>query len=133
MCVGLCELSLHILSTRSLYFSGLRQPLTPLALGGRWGAGREGSKKWSAKTACVSEERSLEGGVEAPKWAVTGQSSVPQVLFLPTSLGEAEQTFIITCDNCQIKELVTSGGLVCAPQGWGSVGPRAPPAAALAL
>lgn len=53
--------------------------------------------------------------VEAPEWAVTGQSSVPQVLFLPTSLGEAEQTFIITCDNCQVKELVTSGGLACVP------------------
>ncbi|XP_054451839.1 deleted in lung and esophageal cancer protein 1 [Pteronotus mesoamericanus] len=38
-----------------------------------------------------------------------GQATVVEVLFLPTSLGQAEQTFIVTCDNCQIKELVTSG------------------------
>ncbi|KAL6081907.1 hypothetical protein STEG23_007270 [Scotinomys teguina] len=33
-----------------------------------------------------------------------------QVLFLPTSLGKAEETFIIVCDNCQTKELVIVGG-----------------------
>lgn len=38
--------------------------------------------------------------------------SSPQVLFLPTSLGKAEETFIIVCDNCQIKELVIVGGHV---------------------
>ncbi|XP_059795170.1 deleted in lung and esophageal cancer protein 1 isoform X1 [Balaenoptera ricei] len=38
-----------------------------------------------------------------------GQAVFMQVLFLPTSLGKAEQTFIIVCDNCQIKELVTTG------------------------
>ncbi|XP_058411073.1 deleted in lung and esophageal cancer protein 1 [Diceros bicornis minor] len=38
-----------------------------------------------------------------------GQAILVEVLFLPTSLGEAEQTFIIVCDNCQIKELVTVG------------------------
>lgn len=46
-----------------------------------------------------------------------GQPFSPQILFLPTSLGKAEQTFIIVCDNCQIKELVTTGGLGCTPMG----------------
>lgn len=46
-----------------------------------------------------------------------GATSLSQVLFLPTSLGEAEQTFIIVCDNCQIKELAISGGLACVPSG----------------
>ncbi|XP_026943905.1 deleted in lung and esophageal cancer protein 1 isoform X4 [Sagmatias obliquidens] len=45
----------------------------------------------------------------APGQAVFVQPFFPQVLFLPTSLGKAEQTFIIVCDNCQIKELVTTG------------------------
>ncbi|XP_014701250.1 deleted in lung and esophageal cancer protein 1 isoform X1 [Equus asinus] len=38
-----------------------------------------------------------------------GQAVSVEVLFHPTSLGKAEQTFIIVCDNCQIKELVTVG------------------------
>ncbi|XP_025740109.2 deleted in lung and esophageal cancer protein 1 isoform X7 [Callorhinus ursinus] len=38
-----------------------------------------------------------------------GQAICMEVLFLPTSLEKAEQTFIIICDNCQIKELVTVG------------------------
>ncbi|XP_004412391.1 PREDICTED: deleted in lung and esophageal cancer protein 1 [Odobenus rosmarus divergens] len=38
-----------------------------------------------------------------------GQAIGMEVLFLPTSLEKAEQTFIIVCDNCQIKELVTVG------------------------
>ncbi|XP_027963025.1 deleted in lung and esophageal cancer protein 1 isoform X4 [Eumetopias jubatus] len=38
-----------------------------------------------------------------------GQAICMEVLFLPTSLEKAEQTFIIVCDNCQIKELVTVG------------------------
>lgn len=49
-------------------------------------------------------------GEEAPSWEAAGQPFPPQVLFLPTSLGKAEQTFVIVCDNCQIKELVTTGG-----------------------
>ncbi|XP_045055704.2 deleted in lung and esophageal cancer protein 1 isoform X4 [Desmodus rotundus] len=57
------------------------------------------------------------GFVEQPPFGIMpsvfelapGQAILVEVLFLPTSLGEAEQTFIITCDNCQIKELVTSG------------------------
>ncbi|XP_043741750.1 deleted in lung and esophageal cancer protein 1 isoform X3 [Cervus elaphus] len=40
---------------------------------------------------------------------VPGQAIFMEVLFLPTSLGKAEQTFVIVCDNCQIKELVTTG------------------------
>ncbi|XP_043298220.1 deleted in lung and esophageal cancer protein 1 isoform X3 [Cervus canadensis] len=40
---------------------------------------------------------------------VPGQAVFMEVLFLPTSLGKAEQTFVIVCDNCQIKELVTTG------------------------
>ncbi|XP_076985910.1 deleted in lung and esophageal cancer protein 1-like isoform X3 [Tamandua tetradactyla] len=38
-----------------------------------------------------------------------GQAILVEVLFLPTSLEKAEQSFIIVCDNCQIKELVTVG------------------------
>ncbi|XP_047387031.1 deleted in lung and esophageal cancer protein 1 isoform X3 [Sciurus carolinensis] len=34
---------------------------------------------------------------------------VYEVLFLPVSLEKAEQTFIIVCDNCQVKELVITG------------------------
>ncbi|KAM5233383.1 deleted in lung and esophageal cancer protein 1 isoform 2-T2 [Hipposideros larvatus] len=57
------------------------------------------------------------GFVEQPPFAILpsvfeldpGQAILMEVLFLPTSLGPAEQTFIIVCDNCQIKELVTSG------------------------
>ncbi|KAM5314310.1 deleted in lung and esophageal cancer protein 1 isoform 2-T2 [Glossophaga mutica] len=57
------------------------------------------------------------GFVEQPPFGIMpsvfelapGQAVLVEVLFLPTSLGEAEQTFIVTCDNCQIKELVTSG------------------------
>ncbi|XP_060163285.1 deleted in lung and esophageal cancer protein 1 isoform X2 [Globicephala melas] len=57
------------------------------------------------------------GFVEQPPFGILpsvfelapGQAVFVQVLFLPTSLGKAEQTFIIVCDNCQIKELVTTG------------------------
>ncbi|XP_019502695.1 PREDICTED: deleted in lung and esophageal cancer protein 1-like, partial [Hipposideros armiger] len=57
------------------------------------------------------------GFVEQPPFAILpsvfelapGKAILMEVLFLPTSLGPAEQTFIIVCDNCQIKELVTSG------------------------
>nr|XP_058933225.1 deleted in lung and esophageal cancer protein 1 isoform X10 [Kogia breviceps] len=57
------------------------------------------------------------GFVEQPPFGILpsvfelapGQAVFMQVLFLPTSLGKAEQTFIIVCDNCQIKELVTTG------------------------
>uniref|UniRef100_A0A8C3YSZ4 DLEC1 cilia and flagella associated protein n=1 Tax=Catagonus wagneri TaxID=51154 RepID=A0A8C3YSZ4_9CETA len=57
------------------------------------------------------------GFVEQPPFGILpsvfelapGQAVFVEVLFLPTSLGKAEQTFIIVCDNCQIKELVTTG------------------------
>nr|KAF6473888.1 DLEC1 cilia and flagella associated protein [Rousettus aegyptiacus] len=57
------------------------------------------------------------GFVEQPPFGILpsvfelapGQTTLVEVLFLPTSLGEAEQTFIIVCDNCQIKELAISG------------------------
>ncbi|XP_019583174.2 deleted in lung and esophageal cancer protein 1 isoform X3 [Rhinolophus sinicus] len=57
------------------------------------------------------------GFVEQPPFGILpsvfelapGQAILMEVLFLPTSLGQAEQTFVIVCDNCQIKELVTSG------------------------
>ena len=61
-------------------------------------------------------------GKEAPSREAAEQPFPPQVLFLPTSLGKAEQTFVIVCDNCQIKELVTTGGRGALP-GRGS-GPR---------
>ncbi|XP_015420346.1 PREDICTED: deleted in lung and esophageal cancer protein 1 [Myotis davidii] len=38
-----------------------------------------------------------------------GQEILMEVWFLPTSFGKAEQTFVMACDNCQIRELVTSG------------------------
>uniref|UniRef100_G1PIV1 DLEC1 cilia and flagella associated protein n=1 Tax=Myotis lucifugus TaxID=59463 RepID=G1PIV1_MYOLU len=38
-----------------------------------------------------------------------GKEILMEVWFLPTSFGKAEQTFVMACDNCQIKELVTSG------------------------
>ncbi|XP_016051691.1 PREDICTED: deleted in lung and esophageal cancer protein 1, partial [Miniopterus natalensis] len=57
------------------------------------------------------------GFVEQPPFGITpsvfelapGQEILVEVLFLPKSFGEVQQTFIITCDNCQIKELVISG------------------------
>ncbi|XP_019650100.2 deleted in lung and esophageal cancer protein 1 isoform X2 [Ailuropoda melanoleuca] len=57
------------------------------------------------------------GFVEQPPFGILpsvfelapGQAVCMEVLFLPTSLEKAEQTFIIVCDNCQIKELVTVG------------------------
>ena len=54
-------------------------------------------------------------GEEAPSREAAGQPFPPQVLFLPTSLGKAEQTFVIVCDNCQIKELVATGGRGALP------------------
>ncbi|XP_025856802.2 deleted in lung and esophageal cancer protein 1 isoform X14 [Vulpes vulpes] len=57
------------------------------------------------------------GFVEQPPFGILpsvfelapGQAICMEVLFLPTSLEKAEQTFIVVCDNCQIKELVTVG------------------------
>ncbi|XP_038313369.1 deleted in lung and esophageal cancer protein 1 isoform X4 [Canis lupus familiaris] len=57
------------------------------------------------------------GFVEQPPFGILpsvfelapGQAVCMEVLFLPTSLEKAEQTFIVVCDNCQIKELVTVG------------------------
>ncbi|XP_040492890.1 deleted in lung and esophageal cancer protein 1 isoform X4 [Ursus maritimus] len=57
------------------------------------------------------------GFVEQPPFGILpsvfelapGQAVCMEVLFLPTSLEKAEQTFVIVCDNCQIKELVTVG------------------------
>ncbi|XP_051058224.1 deleted in lung and esophageal cancer protein 1 [Phodopus roborovskii] len=57
------------------------------------------------------------GFVEKPPFGVMpsvfelapGFAILLEVLFLPTSLGKAEETFVIVCDNCQIKELVIAG------------------------
>nr|XP_010339801.2 deleted in lung and esophageal cancer protein 1 isoform X2 [Saimiri boliviensis boliviensis] len=57
------------------------------------------------------------GFVEQPPFGILpsvfelapGHAVLVEVLFFPKSLGKAEQTFIIVCDNCQIKELVTVG------------------------
>ncbi|XP_060241055.1 deleted in lung and esophageal cancer protein 1 [Meriones unguiculatus] len=57
------------------------------------------------------------GFVEQPPFGVTpsvfelapGFAILLEVLFLPTGLGKAEETFVIVCDNCQIKELVVVG------------------------
>ncbi|XP_027987871.2 deleted in lung and esophageal cancer protein 1 [Eptesicus fuscus] len=57
------------------------------------------------------------GFVEQPPFGIMpsvfelapGQEILMEVWFLPTSFGKSEQTFVITCDNCQIRELVTSG------------------------
>uniref|UniRef100_A0A8C2MWT3 Deleted in lung and esophageal cancer 1 n=1 Tax=Cricetulus griseus TaxID=10029 RepID=A0A8C2MWT3_CRIGR len=57
------------------------------------------------------------GFVEKPPFGIMpsvfelapGFAILLEVLFLPTSLGKAEETFIIACDNCQIKELVITG------------------------
>uniref|UniRef100_A0A8C5P4T4 Deleted in lung and esophageal cancer 1 n=1 Tax=Jaculus jaculus TaxID=51337 RepID=A0A8C5P4T4_JACJA len=57
------------------------------------------------------------GLVEQPPFGVMpsvfelapGFSVVLEVLFLPTSLGKSERTFVIVCDNCQMKELVIEG------------------------
>ncbi|XP_045153607.1 deleted in lung and esophageal cancer protein 1 [Echinops telfairi] len=57
------------------------------------------------------------GFVEQPPFGVLpsvfelapGQAVLVEVLFLPRSLEREEQTFLIVCDNCQIKELVTIG------------------------
>ncbi|XP_045392550.1 deleted in lung and esophageal cancer protein 1 isoform X1 [Lemur catta] len=38
-----------------------------------------------------------------------GYATLVEVLFYPRSLGKAEQTFIIVCDNCQTQELVIVG------------------------
>uniref|UniRef100_A0A4X2LHU3 DLEC1 cilia and flagella associated protein n=2 Tax=Vombatus ursinus TaxID=29139 RepID=A0A4X2LHU3_VOMUR len=40
---------------------------------------------------------------------VPGQELLLEVLFLPTSLETVEKSFIIVCDNCQIKEVIISG------------------------
>lgn len=83
-----------------------------------------GSEKWNkGRGVC------LQGGGRSQ-----GSPSLLQVLFLPTNLEKAEQTFIIVCDNCQIKELVTVGRLVCAPRpGLGWTGAMTPETATLAL
>ncbi|XP_052579890.1 deleted in lung and esophageal cancer protein 1 isoform X3 [Peromyscus californicus insignis] len=57
------------------------------------------------------------GFVEQPPFGVMpsvfelapGFAILLEVLFLPTGLGKAEETFIIVCDNCQTKELVIVG------------------------
>ncbi|NP_796091.2 deleted in lung and esophageal cancer protein 1 homolog isoform 1 [Mus musculus] len=57
------------------------------------------------------------GFVEQPPFGVMpsvfelapGYAILLEVLFLPTGLGQAEETFIIVCDNCQIKEVVVVG------------------------
>ncbi|XP_072649439.1 deleted in lung and esophageal cancer protein 1 isoform X8 [Canis lupus baileyi] len=65
----------------------------------------------------VYEAVATIGFVEQPPFGILpsvfelapGQAVCMEVLFLPTSLEKAEQTFIVVCDNCQIKELVTVG------------------------
>ncbi|XP_050996394.1 deleted in lung and esophageal cancer protein 1 [Acomys russatus] len=57
------------------------------------------------------------GFVEQPPFGVMpsvfelapGFAILLEVLFLPTGLGKVEKTFVIVCDNCQIKELVIVG------------------------
>ncbi|XP_062970663.1 deleted in lung and esophageal cancer protein 1 [Cynocephalus volans] len=57
------------------------------------------------------------GFVEQPPFGIMpsvfelapGYAIIMEVLFLPTSLEKSEETFIIVCDNCQIKELVIVG------------------------
>ncbi|XP_037587254.1 deleted in lung and esophageal cancer protein 1 isoform X3 [Cebus imitator] len=57
------------------------------------------------------------GFVEQPPFGIRpsvfelapGHAVLVEVLFFPKSLGKAEQTFIIVCDNCQIRELVAVG------------------------
>ncbi|XP_012575761.1 PREDICTED: deleted in lung and esophageal cancer protein 1 isoform X2 [Condylura cristata] len=57
------------------------------------------------------------GFVEQPPFGILpsvfelapGQAILVEVLFLPTNLGKAEQAFVIVCDNCQVKEVVTVG------------------------
>ncbi|XP_014439834.1 deleted in lung and esophageal cancer protein 1 [Tupaia chinensis] len=57
------------------------------------------------------------GFVEQPPFGIMpsvfelapGLATLVEVLFLPTSLGQARQTFVIVCDNCQIKELAIVG------------------------
>ncbi|XP_042137976.2 deleted in lung and esophageal cancer protein 1 isoform X1 [Peromyscus maniculatus bairdii] len=57
------------------------------------------------------------GFVEQPPFGVMpsvfelapGFAILLEVLFLPTGLGKAEETFVIVCDNCQTKELVVVG------------------------
>ncbi|XP_058513175.1 deleted in lung and esophageal cancer protein 1 [Ochotona princeps] len=57
------------------------------------------------------------GFVEQPPFGIMpsvfelapGSTTLLEVVFLPTSLGKAEQTFVVVCDNCQVKELVTVG------------------------
>ncbi|KAM4815106.1 deleted in lung and esophageal cancer protein 1 [Thomomys bottae] len=59
----------------------------------------------------------ISGLVEQPPFGVTpsvfelspGFAILLEVLFLPTSLGRVEQTYLVVCDNCQIKELVIRG------------------------
>ncbi|XP_068940687.1 deleted in lung and esophageal cancer protein 1 [Petaurus breviceps papuanus] len=40
---------------------------------------------------------------------IPGQALLLEVLFLPTSLETVEKSFIIVCDNCQVKEVLISG------------------------
>nr|XP_012311083.1 deleted in lung and esophageal cancer protein 1 isoform X3 [Aotus nancymaae] len=57
------------------------------------------------------------GFVEQPPFGIRpsvfelapGHAVLVEVLFFPKSPGKAEQTFVIVCDNCQMKELVISG------------------------
>ncbi|XP_004614681.2 deleted in lung and esophageal cancer protein 1 [Sorex araneus] len=57
------------------------------------------------------------GFVEQPPFGIwpmvfelaPGQTVWLEVIFLPTSPGRAEKTFLMVCDNCQVKDLVISG------------------------
>nr|XP_048279441.1 deleted in lung and esophageal cancer protein 1 isoform X1 [Myodes glareolus] len=57
------------------------------------------------------------GFVEQPPFGVMpsvfelapGFAILLEVLFLPTTLGKAKETFIIVCDNCQTRKLVITG------------------------
>uniref|UniRef100_A0ABK0LUT3 DLEC1 cilia and flagella associated protein n=1 Tax=Rattus norvegicus TaxID=10116 RepID=A0ABK0LUT3_RAT len=57
------------------------------------------------------------GFVEQPPFGIMpsvfelapGYAVLLEVLFLPTGLGKAEETFVIVCDNCQTKEVVVVG------------------------
>ncbi|XP_048190439.1 LOW QUALITY PROTEIN: deleted in lung and esophageal cancer protein 1 [Perognathus longimembris pacificus] len=59
----------------------------------------------------------ISGFVEQPPFGVMpsvfelapGFAILLEVLFLPTALGKVEQTYLVVCDNCQVKELVIKG------------------------
>ncbi|XP_012885751.1 PREDICTED: deleted in lung and esophageal cancer protein 1 [Dipodomys ordii] len=59
----------------------------------------------------------VSGFVEQPPFGVTpsvfelapGFAILLEVLFLPTTLGKVERSYLVVCDNCQLKELVLTG------------------------